>query len=100
MSETILPVSASVDDSAQSVIDNALQLHPGAPFLRPRHVAHFLGISDNGFTRYCRRCHRLKNWRGSYTFFTDDPEHMELLRHVIKLVIWSGTKLPAHLRHR
>lgn len=91
-------VSPDIDQLARQVIKELEDLYPGVPYYRPRHVAPLLGITDNGFTRYCRRCHRLRLWRGSYKFFADDPEHIELLRHVIKMVIWTGTRLPAHLK--
>jgi hypothetical protein len=97
MSEQTFP---TINEAADSVINDLHKIYPDVPFFRPRHVAPLLGISYNALQRYCRRCKYLKNWKGSYMFFTDDPEHMDLLRHVIKLVLWSGRKLPAHLRYK
>ena len=95
---TFMPVTINVDSAAELVMNRAKEAYAGAPNLQPKHVAPFLGITENAFTKHCRNCSKLRLWRGSYSFFTDDPEHMDLLKHVIKRVLWSGKKLPEELR--
>ena len=91
----ITPGGASINDRVLAVFA-ALPLD--VPFVQPRDVAPLLGITQNAFTKYCRNHRALRLWKGSYRFFTDDAGHMEILASVIKLVLWSGRKLPGHLR--
>jgi hypothetical protein len=85
----------SVSELANRVL---AALPPDAPYVTPRHIAPLLGIEQNAFTYHCRNCKATKNWRGDYRFQMDDPEHVEALRAVVKLVLWSGRKLPPALR--
>jgi len=74
------------------------RLPDGAPFVAPKHLAPLVGLTENAFTAHCRNCKALKNWRGSYRFYMDDPGHVDALRSLIKLVLWSGRKLPGDVR--
>lgn len=93
-----LPVRVDYNRLADNVIQEVESNFPGVPVIRAKHVAPSLGISADAFTRHCRQCKSLELWKGSYMFFVDDPEHMLLLKNVIKRVLCSGRKLPAHLR--
>ncbi len=86
------------DALARGVLAQLEVLYPGAPFLTPKQIGPILGITDNGFTKYCRASRHLKLWKGSYRFYTDDPEHMAILKKVVGVVLCSGIKVPADLR--
>ncbi len=98
MSFTV-PTHTEPEARLNSAVARVLAQLPGeAPYVQPKHIAPLLGISENGFTSHCRNCRALKTWRGNYRFFLDDPGHMDALRAVVKLAIWSGRKLPAELK--
>ena len=100
--EPVVEVQMNVDLEARlnaAVARVLAQLPQGAPYIEPKHVAPLLNIGQNAFTYHCRNCPQLRTWRGgSWRFFLDDPGHVEALKAVIKLVLWSGRKLPAELR--
>jgi hypothetical protein len=91
----VCPTPVPINDKVDRVI---AQLPVDVPFIQPKHVAPLLGITDNAFCGYCRRHTKMKAWKGSYRFMTDDGQHMSILADVVKLVIWSGRKLPAELK--
>jgi hypothetical protein len=75
------------------------RLPKDVPWYQPKHVAPLLGITDRGFTKHCANFRLLQNWRGgNYRFMTDDPEHMRILRELVRVILWSGLKLPTDLR--
>lgn len=74
------------------------ELEPTAPHYLPKHVAPVLGFTADAFSKVLRKMPELRSWSGFYCFQTDDPEHMAILRKAIGKVLWSGLKVPAHLR--
>lgn len=74
------------------------KLPQGVPFVCPRDIAPILGLSDNALRVHCRACRQLKNWSGNYRFMLDDREHVDALKALVKLVLWSGTKVPEELK--
>ncbi len=97
-----LPVSSDRKPAhfdVKAATERVLWLLPtDAPFIQPKHIADALGLSDRRVHDYCASCRELRAWRGSYRFFTDDRDHMEKLRAVICLALWSMHKLPPKLR--
>jgi hypothetical protein len=96
----VQPMAAQFPASELSArVDLVLSRLPkDAPFYQPKHIAPELGITADAFTKHCRNARHLQTWRGSYRFHTDDPGHMEALRKVLRVALWSGLKLPDDLR--
>lgn len=65
-----------------------------APFIAPADLAPLFGISQSGVHFHCRAFKALRLWKGSYRFYTDDAEHMEILRGLIGRILRSGRRLP------
>lgn len=74
------------------------RLPMGAPYVCPRDIAPLVGLTDNALRVHCRQCRQLKSWQGNYRFQMDDREHVDALRALVKLVLWSGTKVPSELK--
>ena len=92
-------IAEEVGADINLLVQRALaQLPSGAPFIQPKHLAPVLGITEEAVRVHCRNYRPLRHWRGSYRFYTDDGQHVDHLRGLVKLIIWSGRKLPAELR--
>jgi hypothetical protein len=91
----VCPTPVPINDLVARVF---AQLPLDVPYVLPAHVAPILGITPEAFRYHCRNCSKLRHWKGSYQFMLDDAQHMEILAAVVKLVIWSGRKLPAELK--
>ena len=92
------PVAAPQTDIEAKVNIVFAALPSEVPFVRIAHIAPLLGLTDSGLRKYCPQCRLLENWRGDYRFHMDDLEHVKALRALIKLVLWSGRKLPETLQ--
>ena len=84
-----------IDLKADAVL---AQLDWAAPFVTPAEIGPVLGIGAAGFRYHCQNCKYLRSWQGNYRFMLDDRQHVQALRAVVKLALWSGTKVPQELK--
>ncbi|RYX80778.1 hypothetical protein EON83_27085 [bacterium] len=68
----------------------------GALNATPERIAPYLGIKPHSVRHYCRQLTCLKTWKGQYTFQLDDPQHVEHLRSLVRLALWSMKSAPRH----
>ncbi len=66
----------------------------GSPFVEPSQIAPRLGVTPGAFRYHCRNCGALKNWQGQYRFMLDDAEHLDALKSVLRLALWSMKSVP------
>ncbi|HEY0076686.1 MAG TPA: hypothetical protein VGB77_21565 [Abditibacteriaceae bacterium] len=93
---SIAPAAVPVVLSSKARVDGILeQLDLTAPYITPAAVAPFLGITAHGAWYHCRNYSKLRLWKGSYRFYTDDAQHMEILRGLIGRILASGRRLPS-----
>jgi len=90
-----IPLVTETDKRVATVLS---RLPAGAPFWTPAEIAPIVGITADAFRKHCRAHRLLKNHSANYRFWTDDPDLMLALREVLKVVLWSGLKLPQELR--
>ena len=93
-----------VDDARGRAIGVALDavlkelLAIGAPFVEPSQIAPRLGVTPGAFRYHCRNCGALRNWQGQYRFMLDDAGHLEALKSVLRLALWSMKAVPDYAR--
>jgi hypothetical protein len=68
----------------------------GALNATPELIAPHLGIKAHSVRHYCRQTKSLRKWTGQYTFMLDDPEHLDAMKDVIRLALWSMKSAPKH----
>lgn len=94
MSSAIPKQKAPIGEQIRRVFN---ELPQDALYITPRDLAPICGITEFGVLKHCRDIVPA-SWRGGfYRFLHDDPEHMQILRNLVRSILTGGRKLPPAL---